>query len=161
MTQALSIVIPALNEAATIEATLRALTPLRERGAQVIVADGGSTDATLTLATPLADHALAAPRGRARQMNAGAATARGEVLLFLHADTQLPSESDRLIQRALAGGAAWGRFDVCIVGRHWMLRVVAALMNARSRSTGVATGSSPRSVVMFLHMGPTLGACAV
>ncbi|HZF80093.1 MAG TPA: TIGR04283 family arsenosugar biosynthesis glycosyltransferase [Rubrivivax sp.] len=140
MTPALSIVIPVLNEAATIEATLRALMPLRERGAEVIVADGGSTDATLALAAPLVDRALPAPRGRARQMNAGTAVARGDVVLFLHADTQLPSDGDRLIQHALAGGAAWGRFDVCIVGRPWMLRVVAALMNVRSRLTGVATG---------------------
>jgi rSAM/selenodomain-associated transferase 2 len=140
MTTALSIVVPVLNEARTVEGALRALLPLRERGAEVVVVDGGSSDGTWAIAAPLADRALAAPRGRARQMNAGAAVARGAVLLFLHADTLLPSDADRLIAQALAGGAAWGRFDVCIEGRPRMLRIVAALMNARSRWTGVATG---------------------
>ena len=141
MTTPLSIVIPVLDEASTIEGTLRALAPLRERGAEVIVADGGSSDSTLPLAEPLADRVLSAPRGRARQMNAGAAVALGDVLLFLHADTQLPAAADVLVQEALArGDVVWGRFDVRIVGRPAMLRVVAAFMNARSRWTGVATG---------------------
>ena len=140
MRPALSIVVPVLNEAAGIEATLRTLAPLRDRGAEVIVADGGSSDASLALATPWADHVLRAPRGRARQMNAGAALARGDVLLFLHADTRLPAAADVRIRQALAGGAAWGRVDGCIVGRPWMLRVVSTLMNARSRWTGIATG---------------------
>lgn len=140
MTTGLSIVVPVLNEAATLGSTLRALAALRERGAEVIVVDGGSTDASRAQATPLAERVLSAPRGRARQMNAGAAAARGEVLLFLHADTQLPADADELIRRAMVRGAVWGRFDVCIVGRSWVLRVVAALMNARSRWTGVATG---------------------
>ena len=140
MTIVLSIVMPVLNEADTIDGTLRALTPLRKRGAEVIVVDGGSSDATLALATPLADRVVNASRGSARQMNAGAAVAHGDVLLFLHADTQLPIDADRLVTQALAGGASWGRFDVRITGRAWMLRVVAELMNARSRWTGVATG---------------------
>src|SRR6185437_16276361 len=80
----LSIVMPALNEAAHIAAALEALAPLRRRGAEVIVVDGGSRDGTAALAAPLADRVLAAPRGRAAQMNVGAAAARGDVLLFLH-----------------------------------------------------------------------------
>lgn len=140
MTTGLSIVVPVLNEGAILEDMLRALAALRERGAEVIVADGGSTDASRAHATRLAERVLSAPRGRGRQMNAGAAAAHGEVLLFLHADTQLPADADRLIRDAMARGAVWGRFDVCIVGRSWLLRVVAALMNARSRWTGVATG---------------------
>lgn len=139
MRPTLSIVVPVLNEAAGIEATLRALAPLRSRGAEVIVSDGGSRDATVALARPLADRVLAAPAGRARQMNAGAAAARADVLLFLHADTQLPDGADHLVRRALVA-AAWGRFDVRISGRPFMLRVVAALMNLRSRWTGIATG---------------------
>ncbi|MDQ3606236.1 MAG: glycosyltransferase, partial [Gemmatimonadota bacterium] len=83
----LSIIVPALNEAAGIRAALEPLQPLRARGHEVIVVDGGSEDATLALAQPLADRVLVAGRGRARQMNAGAQEARGEVLLFLHADT--------------------------------------------------------------------------
>ena len=110
MKPSLSIIMPVLNEAAAIEGTLQALAALRTRGAEVIVADGGSTDATVARASPLADRVLSAPRGRARQMNAGAAMARGDVLLFLHADTQLPAGADLLVPRlwplARHGGAS-------------------------------------------------------
>ena len=136
----LSIVLPVLNEAAGIVPTLRALAPLRARGVEVVVADGGSTDGTAALAAPWADQVLHAPRGRALQMNAGAAAATGAALLFLHADTQLPDDADRHVLAALAAGARWGRFDVRIQGRHPMLPVVAAAMNLRSRWTAIATG---------------------
>ncbi|HEX8664923.1 MAG TPA: TIGR04283 family arsenosugar biosynthesis glycosyltransferase [Beijerinckiaceae bacterium] len=136
----LSVVVPALDEADGIAAHLATLRPLRERGAEVIVADGGSRDGTPGLARPLADTVLAAPRGRASQMNAGAEAASGDALLFLHADTRLPPEADRLIAEALAGGWEWGRFDVRIEGSHPLLRVVAHMMNRRSRLTGIATG---------------------
>jgi rSAM/selenodomain-associated transferase 2 len=147
MTTALSIVVPALNEAGAIDATLGALAPLRARGAEVIVVDGGSTDATAERARPLADRVLTSPCGRARQMNAGAALASGDVLLFLHADTRLPADADLLVRAAMSAGAAWGRFDVRIAGGHPMLGVVAAFMNARSRWTGVATGDQ----ALFVH----------
>lgn len=137
---ALSIVVPVLNEAAGVKATLAHLAPLRGRGVEVIVVDGGSADGTAQCAQPFADAVLSAPRGRARQMNAAAAAARGAVLLFLHADTLLPPKADELIATAVAAGASWGRFDVTIIGRHPMLRVVAAFMNARSRWSGIATG---------------------
>jgi rSAM/selenodomain-associated transferase 2 len=139
-TPQLSIVIPVLDEAAGIAATLAALQPLRRRGVEVVVVDGGSTDATVALATPWADAVMAGPRGRARQMNAGAAAARGDVLLFLHADTLLPEGADSQVHGALERGTCWGRFDVRIAGRAPMLRVVAAMMNLRSRLTGIATG---------------------
>lgn len=140
-TPSLSIVVPVLNEAAGIVAALEALVPLRTRGVEIIVVDGGSVDGTATLATPHADYVLSAPRGRAAQMNAGAAVACGSTLLFLHADTKLPPDADRLIADGLAqSGRAWGRFDVTIAGRHPLLPLVAALMNARSRLTGIATG---------------------
>jgi rSAM/selenodomain-associated transferase 2 len=136
----LSIVVPALDEAGGIVATLSALQPLRERGAEVIVVDGGSRDGTAALAAAHADAVIVSPRGRARQMNAGAAAAHGENLLFLHADTRLPERADALIIRALDAGSAWGRFDVIIEGRPAMLKVVAWMMNRRSRWTGIATG---------------------
>src|SRR5215510_3019401 len=93
----LSIVIPTLNEAGGIVAALIRLAPLRRRGAEVIVADGGSDDGTVELAQPFADAIMLAPRGRASQMNAAAANASGDVLLFLHADTSLPDNADALI----------------------------------------------------------------
>ena len=146
---ALSIILPVLNEAAQIEARLRALAPLREAGAQIIVADGASADDTAATAAPHCDAVILAPRGRASQMNAGAAQARGDVLLFLHADTRLPEGAmalvlDGLAQSPAANGATcgsvWGRFDVMIEGRSRLLPLIAALMNLRSRLTGIATG---------------------
>ena len=131
----LSIVIPVLNEAGTIGGALGRLQALRERGAEVIVVDGGSTDGTAALAAPLADRVASSARGRAKQMNAGASLARGDVLLFLHADTCVPGDADRLV-----AGHAWGRFDVRIASTAPALRVVAAMMNWRSRLTGIATG---------------------
>ncbi len=137
----LSIIVPALDEAEGIAACLAPLAPLRARGAEVLVVDGGSRDATAALAAPLSDRVLSAPRGRAAQMNAGAQAARADTLLFLHADTRLPPDADRLVLEGLEGsGRAWGRFDVRIAGRGALLPVVAALMNARSRLTGIATG---------------------
>jgi rSAM/selenodomain-associated transferase 2 len=138
---ALSIIVPVLNERPTIAATLARLAPLRERGAEVIVVDGGSTDASAEAARPHADCVLTAPRGRGAQMNAGAHSATGDVLLFLHADTRLPPQADTLIHDGLArSGRQWGRFDVAIEGRSALLPLVAALMNLRSRLSGIATG---------------------
>ncbi len=135
----LSIVMPVLDEGARIAAAIDALAPLLARGAELIVVDGGSTDDTPARARAAGATVIDAPRSRAAQMNAGAAAARGGSLLFLHADTRLPAGADRLIADAL-GNHAWGRFDVRIEGRHPMLRVVAAMMNLRSRITGIATG---------------------
>lgn len=136
----LSIVVPTLDEAGRIAAALAPLQPLRRAGHEVIVVDGGSRDATIALARPLADRVLLAPRGRASQMNAGARAARGDLFLFLHADTVLPPTATGAIAAAVLGGRRWGRFDVTIAGRSRMLPVVAALMNLRSRLTGIATG---------------------
>lgn len=137
----LAIIVPVLDEAAAIGPFLSALSPLRARGAEVIVVDGGSRDGTPDLARPHATRVIAAPRGRAAQMNAGAQAARGDILLFLHADTLLPDGADSLIVEGLhAGGRDWGRFDVRIEGRHPLLALVAAMMNLRSRLTGIATG---------------------
>jgi rSAM/selenodomain-associated transferase 2 len=138
---ALSIIVPVLDEADHISSALTALVPLRASGAELIVVDGGSADNTVALATPLADRVIASARGRATQMNAGAAAARGDVLLFLHADTRLPVDADRLILDGLAQSRrAWGRFDVTIDSEHPLLPLVAASMNMRSRLTGITTG---------------------
>ncbi len=137
----ISLIVPALNEAAGIRGTLDPLQPLRARGHEVVVVDGGSTDGTPTLARPLADRVIASPRGRARQQNAGAAVAGGGVLLFLHADTRLPEDADALVLDGLrTSGRGWGRFDVRLTGAHPLLRVIERMMGIRSRLTGIATG---------------------
>lgn len=151
----LSIVVPALNEAAGITPTLLALAPLRQAGHEVIVVDGGSSDATATLAELHADQVRHSERGRAQQMNAGAAAATGSVLLFLHADTRLPAHAEQAIHTALRSGARWGRFDVCIEGRSAWLPMVAFMMNWRSRLTGIATGDQALFVqtALFTQIG--------
>ncbi len=135
----LSFILPVLDEVAGLLDTLVPLQPLRRQGHEVILVDGGSRDGTPALAAPWVDRVLAAPRGRARQMNAGAAQAGGESLVFLHADTRLPEDAAPLIQAALRE-RLWGRFDVRIRGRLRLLKLVARLMNLRSRLTGIATG---------------------
>jgi rSAM/selenodomain-associated transferase 2 len=137
----ISVIMPALNEAGGIVDTLQALQDMRRRGHEVIVVDGGSTDNTVALCTPLVDRVIVAATGRARQMQAGAALARGSVLWFLHADTRAPRDADRTIIAALGfGDRRWGRFDVRFPQAGLLLRVVATLMNLRSRLTGIATG---------------------
>jgi rSAM/selenodomain-associated transferase 2 len=135
----LTVVVPALNDAAHIVATLTPLASLRARGVEVLVADGGSTDNTVTLARPWADKVFPAPQGRARQLNAGAARARGDVLLFLHADTRLPPKALQAIKQAVADGHHWGRFDVRVDGQARLLHWVASLMNRHSRLSGLAS----------------------
>ncbi len=132
-----------LNEAAGIQATLTRLQVLRSSNVELIVVDGGSTDASVALAAPLADTVVRSEPGRARQMNLGAQHAHAPALLFLHADTQFPlGEEQRTmasLEQALARHA-WGRFDVRLAGRSRWLPLVATLMNLRSRLSGIATG---------------------
>lgn len=140
----ISIIIPTLNEATILVSTLSALQSLRAAGHEIIVVDGGSHDATKALAAAWADQVIRTECGRARQMNAGAALARHEVLLFLHADTQLPPHADQLIidglQKRRTPPLQWGRFDVQLSGQHFLLRIIERSMNWRSRITGIATG---------------------
>ena len=137
----LSIVIPVLDEAENLERLLPELAALCP-GAEVVVADGGSSDETAAVvAASRTTRYVVSERGRARQMNAGACAARGDVLLFLHADTRLPIGAADAIARALADGAvAGGRFDVSFANPRRAFRIVAAFMNWRSRLTGIATG---------------------
>lgn len=141
MSAVVSVIIPALNESRQIEPTLSALQGMREAGHEAILVDGGSEDGTREIAAPLVDRVLLRPRGRARQMNAGAREARGDVLVFLHADTFLPPDSvSALLDEFPSSGRSWGRFDVRLSGRGSLLRLTAHLMNVRSRLTGIATG---------------------
>ncbi len=139
----LSIIIPVLNEAEVLPDLLGHLASLRD--SEVIVVDGGSEDDSRQAASRAGAQVIQSERGRARQMNAGAAVAQGDILLFLHADTALPPSAKQAIETAIRRGGgthenAWGHFDVYIAGHSFMLRVVASLMNWRSRLSGIATG---------------------
>lgn len=136
-----SIVVPVLNEARGIAAFLASLQAWRTQGHEVVLVDGGSTDRTVELAQPYVDQLIVSAPGRAHQMNQGAAVSRGQVLIFLHADTLLPRAAmSHLQQIAHESPRSWGRFDVRLSGTHWLLRVVESLMNLRSRLSGIATG---------------------
>lgn len=135
----LSVIIPVLNEANQVQATLNDLVPLREAGHEIIVVDGGSDDATVDIATPLADQVIPAARGRALQMNAGAAVASGDLLWFVHADTRLPPDTVDILSQT-RGLGDWGRFDIQLSGNNPLLALVANMMCLRSRLTGIATG---------------------
>lgn len=136
----LSIIVPMLNEAAQLPDLFAHLLPFQRSGCEIIFADGGSTDGSAKLAVVMGFKVVQTERGRARQMNAGAVVAQGNVLLFLHADTRLPVGAMQQIEYALTGEKIWGRFDVCITGRPFMLRVIGQFMNLRSRLSGIATG---------------------
>lgn len=136
-----TIIIPVLNEAENIVTCLQPLQGIRQAGHEVIVVDGGSSDNTWALAEPYADHLLESGAGRARQMNAGASMASGDVLVFLHADTTLPNMAMQDIARALLiGKKCWGRFSVRLSGQQPLFRLVETMMNIRSCLTAIATG---------------------
>ncbi|MBV1790667.1 TIGR04283 family arsenosugar biosynthesis glycosyltransferase [Marinobacterium sp. D7] len=137
----ISIIVPLLNEADALPDLLTHLTYWREHDCEVLLVDGGSSDGSPERILAQGFTLLSAPRGRARQMNAGAARASGDLLLFLHADSRLPDDGLEQLRRLDDLSAdIWGRFDVRIQGRPWMLRVIARAMNLRSRLTGIATG---------------------
>lgn len=152
-----SIIVPALNEAAGIEAMLEPLQPLRAQGHEVILVDGGSTDDTAQRAAGLVDRVLASAAGRAVQMNAGAAVARGDVFWFLHADTLVDAAAVQALQQAMQEhtNRVWGRFDVRIAGRSPLLGLIGRMMNLRSRLTGIATGDQGIFVIRaaFFEVG--------
>jgi len=137
----ISIIVPVLNEARTIAQDLFALKPFRQRGVEIIVVDGGSSDETPLLARPLADRVISAPGTQGTQMNAGARVATGFIFLFLHPNTRLPNDADTQVMYGRARDTSvWGRFDLRIAGKHALLPLVARFMNWRSRMSGIATG---------------------
>lgn len=127
----LSIIIPALNEERSIAATLRPL--VGRENVEVIVADGGSTDATVEVSQELGAAVVGARRGRGRQLNAGAALTQGETLLFLHADSQVPPNFETTIAAVLNSGCVAGAFRLHIDSSRRMLRWVERGANLRSR----------------------------
>jgi rSAM/selenodomain-associated transferase 2 len=154
MSTKISIIIPTLNEASSIVQTLMRVRDAGE--CELIVVDGGSTDGTLELARSHADRVIAAPRGRARQMNSGAQVARGEVLLFLHADTILPQGYSQMLTQSLCDPhIIGGRFDVRLDAAGWPFRMVETMMNLRSRLSRISTGDQAMFVrrQVFLDLG--------
>jgi len=133
--------VPCLNEVTNIERTLLPLQALRQRGHEIILSDGGSTDNTTAIAALFCDKIISSEKGRAIQMNTGAAHSTGNILLFLHADTIAPENTDELIINALINKHKhWGRFNIKLSGKHWLFRAIETLMNLRSCFSGIATG---------------------
>ncbi|NMQ26352.1 glycosyltransferase [Candidatus Accumulibacter phosphatis] len=149
----ISVIIPTFNEEARIGATLANVLP--QRPAEVLVVDSGSSDATASIAAATAGvQLLQSAKGRARQMNAGAAAARGEWLLFLHADTLLPAGALERIA-ALPDGVLAGAFRHRFSGDDWRLRLISRLDNTRSRLTKIAFGDQAVFVrrMLFERLG--------
>lgn len=137
----ISIVIPVRNEAAIVAASLSALDHWRDKGHEIVVVDGMSTDATATIASPLCDRIIRTDACRATQMNAGAAAASRDILVFLHADSRLPPNAEAELLRIDDDHQEyWGRFDVRLNARSIIYRVIETSMNWRSRFSGIATG---------------------
>jgi rSAM/selenodomain-associated transferase 2 len=135
----ISVIIPVLNEARTLASTVAALRPLKPD--ELLIVDGGSTDGTKEICKQLQERVISSERGRAGQMNVGAKHARGDVLLFLHADTRLPASALEDIQGALTDSRCIaGRCDVELDGHHWMLKIVSRMISLRSRLTKIGTG---------------------
>ncbi len=151
--RALSIIIPVLNEADSVADCLSHLSPWREF-AEIIVVDGGSSDATVQLASAHCDRLLTTDAGRARQMNVGAAWARADLLLFLHCDTQLVCAPQDFVDQ-LGGAARWGFFGVRLSGADFRLRIIEWFMNFRSRRSRIATGDQAIFVArsLWLELG--------
>ncbi len=127
-----------MNEATVIEQQLHYLSSIFNNNCEIIVVDGGSHDNTLVLAEPLVDKLVESKKGRAEQMNCGAAVATGELLLFLHSDTRLPGNTLKLLRSEKLNG--WGFFQVKLSGNVWKFRIIEFMINQRSRFTRIGTG---------------------
>lgn len=145
----IAVILPVLNEAMNLKQALSGLLELQSFD-EIIVVDGGSTDASMEIVCKLmlsdaldsrpVPTLIESPRRRAWQMQVGAQAARADILLFLHADNALPPGAADDIRDAIGRGCLWGRFDVRLSGRHFLFRIIERLMNWRSRLTGIATG---------------------
>jgi rSAM/selenodomain-associated transferase 2 len=138
--KSIAIIVPVLNEAENLPALITQLSTFNQPEDELVIVDGGSTDKTLEILADMNLQTISSPKGRALQMNAGALYSDTDILLFLHADTELPANALVMIREVIADGAGWGRFNVKISGPHSMLKVIAFFMNCRSRLTHIATG---------------------
>lgn len=137
----LSIVVPLLNEIEQLPELAAHLHGWQNKGCEVVLTDGGSEDGTGEAAEAKGFTVVRSAPGRARQMNVGAKQSHGDVIVFLHADTRLPDQADQQILAAFANSSkCWGRFNVHIEGKSWLLKPISILINLRSRLTGIATG---------------------
>ena len=135
----LSIIIPVLNEQASLSKINSHLQSIRHQGHEVIIVDGGSKDNTLAVSYEVADHVIISKAGRAIQMNSGAAVASGNVFVFLHADTFLPDNAVQIISESMLKHS-WGRFNVRLSSNRLVYRLIERLMNLRSCFTSIVTG---------------------
>ncbi len=150
----ISVVIPALDEEKLVTASVESA--LRGWGAQVILADGGSADRTVAMACAAGAIVVTSPPGRARQMNAGAAAATGEILLFLHADTRLPEGYQESVREILARpGVSAGAFSLRIDGPGAGLRMIEAAANWRSRHLRLPYGD--QAIFLTMELFRSLG----
>lgn len=148
----IAVIIPIYNEGKNLPDLLQRISQRQQ--VEIIFVDGGSSDNSVELVRGSGHQLVLAARGRARQMNAGAQRASADVLLFLHADTQLPESWPGLVVEALQD-AVWGRFDVIIDGVGPAYNIIAFMMNWRSRLTGIATGDQALFMrrELFLQLG--------
>lgn len=158
----ISVIMPTLNEEQALGQTLANLPS--SLVLEIILVDGGSTDHTHAVANAFCTtapnaHIIRAPTGRARQMNEGAKASRGTVLLFLHADTQVPNDAPRIIESALTDPAVvGGRFDVRFDTASGWGRIISTFMNWRSRTSGIATGD--QAIFVRRHIFEQIGGFA-
>lgn len=151
---ALSIIVPILNEIELLPELMTHLQHWQRCGCEVLLVDGGSDDGSADVAEAIGFKVIRSARGRASQMNAGVAQAKGQILLFLHADARLPDNGIEQIFNAMKTHR-WGRFDIRIRGDALMFTVIAFFMNIRSRLTGIATGDQAIFVArdLFVEVG--------
>jgi len=151
----MSIIIPVLNEEQALPITLESLQYLRRQGVEIIVVDGGSTDETCRIAEQYADKVVSVKAGRANQLNKGAEVSQGSLLLFLHADTQLPGKVFELLKECALQDQYWGRFNVRLNDSMWAYRLIEGMMNVRSCVTDIVTGDQAMFVskVLFDRVG--------
>jgi len=136
----ISVIMPVLHETKINDFLFDLLDKRGKENVEIIVVDGDPLGSTLNLISDKTIKKISSARGRAVQQNKGAAKAKGEILLFLHADTRLPHDFARLIRQAIDSGNSGGAFDLCIDSVHPFLNWVSRVASIRSRVTRIPYG---------------------